>query len=99
MCLGSKEPKVMMRRVHSQFPNFCLDYSKSTTYESSSFKPFKVVNVHSHVQSRKFVHVSGLHCCMPASSTTGCASVYFTELYRVQYTVSLFQAQDVQKEA
>ena len=97
--LGSKEPKVMMGRVHSQSPNFCFDYSKSTTYESSSFKLLKVGNVRPHVQSRKCVHVSGLHCRVLAFSTSGCAFVYCTELYRVQYTASLSQAQDVQKQA
>ena len=37
----------------------------------------------SHVPSRKLVHVSGVHCHVHASSTSGCAFVYFT----VQSTV------------
>ena len=77
MCLGSKEPKVMMGRVHSQFPNFCFDYSKPTTYKSSSFKLLKAVSVRPHVQSRKFVRVSGLRCRTPAPSPGGRAFVYF----------------------
>ena len=40
--------------------------------------------MHSHIQSRKLVHVSGVHCHVCASSTSGCAFVYFTVLYRVQ---------------
>ena len=78
MCLGSKEPKVMMGRVHSQFPNLCFDYSKPTAYESSSFKLLKVVSVRPHVQPRKFVHVSDLRCRTAAPSPSGCAFVYFT---------------------
>ena len=51
----------------------------------------------SHIQSRKLVHVSGIHCHVWASSTSGCAFVYFTVQYCIEYssTVSLFQAQDV----
>ena len=33
----------------------------------------------------KLVHMSGVHCHMRASSTSGCVFVYFTVLYRVQY--------------
>ena len=55
----------------------------------------------SHVQPRNLVHVSGVHCHVRASSTSGCAFVYFTVQYCIEYgsTVSLFQAQDVQKQA
>ena len=62
---------------------------------------FKDVNVHSHVQSRKLVHMSGGLCHMCASSTSSCAFVYFTVQYCIEYssTVSLFQAQDVWKQA
>ena len=38
-----------------------------------------------HVQSSKLVHVSGIRCHIYASSASGCAFVYFTVLYRVQY--------------
>ena len=57
--------------------------------------------MHLHVLSCKLVHASGIHCHMLASSTCGCAFVYFTVYYCIEYssTVSLFQAQDVQKEA
>ena len=53
--------------------------------------------MHSHVQPRKLVHVSGVHCNMRASSTSDCAFVYFTVQNCIEYssTVSLFQAQDV----
>ena len=46
----------------------------------------------------KLVHTSGVHCHFCASSTSGCAFVYFTVQYCIEYssTVSLFQAQDVQ---
>ena len=48
-----------------------------------------------HVQSCKLVHVSGIHCHVRASSTSGYAFVYFTVQYRIEYssTASLFQAQ------
>ena len=61
---------------------------------------FKDGNVRSHVQSRKLIHVSGVHCPVRASSTSGCAFVYFLVQYCIEYssTVSLFQAQDVQKQ-
>ena len=51
----------------------------------------------SHVQSRKLVHVAGVHGHMRASSISACAFVYFTLQYCMQYssTVSLFQAQEV----
>ena len=41
----------------------------------------------SHVQLDKLVHVSGVHCHVRASSTSGCAFVYFTVWYctEVQY--------------
>ena len=52
-----------------------------------------------HVQSRDLVRVSGVHCHVRASSTSGCAFVYFTVQYGIEYycAVSLFQAQDVRK--
>ena len=51
----------------------------------------------SHVQSCKLVHESGVHCHVHASSTSGCAFVYFTVRYCIEHssTVSLFQAQNV----
>ena len=62
---------------------------------------FKDANMHLHVQSHKLVHVSGKHGHTCASSTSGCAFVYFTVQYCIEYssTVSLFQAQDVRKQA
>ena len=53
-----------------------------------------------HVQSCKLVHVSGEHCYVHASSTSVCAFVYFIVQYCIEYsgTISLFQAQDVQKQ-
>ena len=50
----------------------------------------------SHVQSCKLVHMSGVLCHVCASSTGGCAFVYFTVQYCVEHrsTVSLFQTQD-----
>ena len=61
----------------------------------------KDANVCLHVQSRKLVHMPGVLCHMPVSSTSGCAFVYFTVQYCIEYssTVSLFQAQDVRKQA
>ena len=63
-------------------------------------RTFKDANMCSHVQSHKLVHVSGVHCHTHASSISGCAFVYFTVQYYIEYssTVSLFQAQDVQKQ-
>ena len=45
---------------------------------------FKYMNVPLHVQSRKLVHVSGVHCHMRTSSTVGFAFVCFSVLYTVQ---------------
>ena len=69
-------------------------------YEPSSFK-LKDANVCSLIQTCKLVHVSGIHCHMHASSTNGCAFVYFIVHYYIEYssTVSLFQVQVVQKQA
>ena len=53
---------------------------------------FKDVNVCSHVQSHKLVHMFGIHCHVCASSTCGWIFVYFIEY---SSTVSLFQAKDV----
>ena len=57
---------------------------------------FKDANVRSHVQSRKLVHVSGVHCHVHASSTCGCAFVYFTVQYCIEYssTVSLLEIRE-----
>ena len=43
------------------------------------------MNVHSHVQSCKLVHMSGVRCHVHASSTNGCV-LHCT----VQYTVCLY---------
>ena len=53
--------------------------------------------MHLHVQSHKLIRMSDKHCHMNVSSTSGCAAVYFTVQYCIEYrsTVSLFQAQDV----
>ena len=47
----------------------------------------------------KLVHRSGVHCHIYASCTNGCAFVYFTVQYYIEYSsaVSSFQAQDVWK--
>ena len=57
----------------------------------------KDVNMHLHVQSRKLVHECYGHCHVYASSTSGCAFVYFTERYYIEYssTVSVFQTRSV----
>ena len=55
-----------------------LAHSKSSTYESSSCRTFKTANMHLLVQSHELVHLSGLHCHMRASSTSGCTFVYVT---------------------
>ena len=53
--------------------------------------------MHLHVQSHKLIRMSCKHCHMHTSSTSGCAFVYFTVQYCIEYssTVSLLQAQDV----
>ena len=43
---------------------------------------FKDANVRSRGQSHKLVHASDVHCHMPASSTSGCASMHFRVPYR-----------------
>ena len=53
-------------------------YSKSLTYKPASFKlsnMWMCIPMSGHV---KLVHVSGVHCHMRASSTNGCAFVYFS---------------------
>ena len=54
-----------------------------------------------HVHSVTRVHMSDIHGHMHASSTGGCAFVYLTVQNCIEYssTVSLFQAQEVQKQA
>ena len=52
----------------------------------------------SYVQVHELVHVFGLHCHMCATSTSGCAFVYFTVQYYVKYNSTVFQAQDVHKQ-
>ena len=73
-------------------------YSKFTTYKPSSCELSDSENVCSHVRSCELVHA---HCHVCASSRGGCAFVYFTVQFCMEYssTVSLFQAQDVQKQA
>ena len=76
-----------------------LHYSKSPTYEPSSWELSKMrtcVCMSNHV---KLFHVSGVRCHVHVCATSGCASVYFTVQYSIEYssTVSLFQAQDVRK--
>ena len=58
------------------------------------------MNVCVHAQSRELVHVSGVHCHMSESSTSGCAFVYFGVPACIEHgsIVSLFQAQDIQKQ-
>ena len=48
-------------------------------------------------QSRKLARVSGVHCRVRASSTSGCASVHFTVHYWIECSdsVSSFQAQNL----
>ena len=43
------------------------------------------MNACPHGQSCKLVHASGVPCHVHVSSASGCAFVYFTVLYRVQY--------------
>ena len=66
-----------------------LAHSKSSTYESSSCRTFKTANMHLLVQSHELVHLSGLHCHMRASSTSGCAFVYFIVQYCIDYSIFL----------
>ena len=40
--------------------------------------------MHSHVQAKQLVHMSDVHCHRCASSTSGCAFLYWTGLYRIQ---------------
>ena len=61
-------------------------YSKSPTYEPTSFKlsnMWTCIPMSNHI---KLVHVSGVHCHMHASSTNGCAFVYFAVQYFIKYS-------------
>ena len=44
-----------------------------------------MANIHLHVQSCRLVHVSGIHCHMQASSTSGYAFVHF--IYCIEYSM------------
>ena len=60
-----------------------------TNLQVSNFQRYECV---SRVQSCKLVHTSGIHCHVHASSTSGCAFVYFTVLCRVQqYSIFYFK--------
>ena len=56
----------------------------SPLHSNPKLRTFEDANVHLRVQLHKLVHVSGVYCHMCVSSTSGCAFVYFTVLYRVQ---------------
>ena len=45
--------------------------------QTVKLQTFKDANVHSLVQSEKLIHMSEVHCHLPASPTNGCAFVYF----------------------
>ena len=47
-------------------------------------------NVCSHVQLCKLVHVSGVCCHMHGSFISGCAFVYFTIQYCIEYTSTAY---------
>ena len=53
-------------------------YSEVPYIRTLKSRTFEDANVHSHVKSRKSVHVYSVHCHMRASSTSGCAFVYCT---------------------
>ena len=57
-------------------PNISMIASHFT--DSLMFRTFKEANVRSHVQARKLVHVTGVHCHVCASSTSNCGFIYFT---------------------
>ena len=61
---------------------------------------FKDVNMGSHVQSYKLVHLSHVHCHVCVFFTSGYVFMHFIVQYYIQYSssVSLLQAQDVQKQ-
>ena len=69
---------------HSQLVSILL-YRKSATYEPSSFELSEMWTcfpVSSHE-----VHLSSMHCHTRASSAGGCAFVYFTVQYCIEYIV------------
>ena len=76
-------------------PVRCVPYIRTFKLQT-----FKDADVHSHVQSCGLVDMSGVHCHVRASSTSGCAFVYFTVKDCREYssTVCLFQVQDVWKQ-
>ena len=58
--------------------NLVHSYLQQVPYiQTFKLRTFKDVNMRSHVQSPKLVHVSSVHCHTRASSS-GCAFVYFT---------------------
>ena len=68
--------------------------------QTFKFPTFEGANVLSQVQSHVLVHACDAHCHMCASSR-GCAFVGFIVQHCIENSsaVSLFQAQDVQKQA
>ena len=90
---------LVILQLQAHFLSSCIAYSMQLSAASSdhfvliqqvpyirTFElwTFKDVNTCLHIQSHKLVHVSGVHCYMRASSTSGCAFMDFTILYRVQ---------------
>ena len=72
---------------------------KSLTQEPSNCELSKMQTCVHVSRQVKLVHRSGVHCHIYASCTNGCAFVYFTVQYYIEYSsaVSSFQAQDVWK--
>ena len=90
-----EESRGMLSSLENVVRSMYNYYSKSPTYEPSSLELSKM-----RTCVRVSNHVSGVHCHVHAFSTSGCAFVYFTVQYCIEYssTISLFQAQDVQKQ-
>lgn len=66
------------------------------TFELQTFKD---VNVQSHALLHELVPMSGIHCHLHASSTSGCVFMSFTVQYCIESSsiVSLFQVREVLK--
>ena len=62
----------------SEAPHLPRALGTNVNTGTCTLQTFKDVNMHSHVQSHELVRVSGVHCHLRVSSTSGRASVYCT---------------------
>ena len=86
--------------LHVRSPGLTYLTQQVPYIQTFKLQNFEGVSVRSHVQSRDLVCTPGVCCHVRASSTNGCAFVHFTWFCTEKSrTVSLFEGQDVWKQA